>query len=301
MIVTRYEQNPIISAKHVPFRVNSVFNPGAVKFQDTYLLVCRAELPTGRSVFVLARSKDGISFTVDAAPCLTPDDHGEFVKYVEWGIEDPRVIKMNDTYYLTYTGYSKYMPLVMLAETKDFKSFKIHGPISEPSNKDCALFPEKINGQYIKMDRPSAEDRRHIWISSSPDLIHWGNYRVLLTPEVGTWENDKIGGSTPPIKTDAGWLVLYHGVRGFGITSIYRVGAMLLKLDEPWEIIGKTSEPILSAELDYERIGDVMNVVFTNGWIQKDDGIINIYYSGADTNVCLATVSTQDLINACKK
>ncbi len=300
MIVTRFEQNPILTAEHVPFVVNSIFNPGAVKFNGEYLLVCRAEMPTGRSVLVLARSKDGLHFTVDPKPCLTPQDHGAFLEYAIWGIEDARVVKIDDTYYLTYTGYSKYMPLILLASTKDFSNFTVHGPISEPSNKDCALFPEKIGGKYLRMDRPSAEHRRDIWMCSSPDLIHWGEYKFVLQPEEGTWEGDKIGGSTPPIKTKEGWLVLFHGVRGFGITSIYKLGALLLDLEKPWKVIGKTSEPILAPSFAYERVGDVNNVIFANGCIPEDDGELKIYYSGADTNICLATVAINDLIAACK-
>ena len=301
MIVTRCEQNPILTVQQVPFKVNSIFNPGAVKFNNEYLLLCRAEMPIGRSTLVLARSADGLHFTVDKKPCLTPENHGEFSEYVVWGVEDARIACIGDTYYLTYTGYSKYMPLIMLAETKDFVNFHIHGPISEPSNKDCAFFPEKINGKFWRMDRPSAEKRRDIWMCSSPDLIHWGEYKFVLEPEFGTWEADKIGGSTPPIKTDEGWLVLYHGVRGFGISSIYKLGAMLLDLQEPWKVIRKTIEPILAPVEVYERVGDVNNVIFANGCIPEKNGELKVYYSGADMNICLATVQISDLLAACKE
>lgn len=299
MELNRFAHNPILTRDNVPFRVNSIFNPGAVMFNTTYLLVCRIEMPNGRSSFLIARSDDGINFQPDSKPCLTPDDHKEFREYTEWGIEDVRITKIENKYYLTYTGYSKYMPLVMLAVTEDFEHFDILGPISEPSNKDCALFPEKINNYFWKLDRPSAENRRDIWISRSPDLIHWGGYRILCEPYSGTWENDKIGISTPPVKTNEGWLVLYHGVRGFGMGSIYKQGALLLDIDKPQKVIGRTTEPVLSPEKDYERTGDVANVVFTNGWI-KDKNELKIYYSGADTNICLATASVDDLISACK-
>lgn len=300
MGIIKYNNNPIITKDDMAFQVNSIFNPGAIKFNNEYLLLCRIELPTGRSSFVLAHSNDGLKFTVDPKPCLEPADHGEFSKYVEWGIEDPRIIKMYDRYLITYTGYSMYMPLVMLAETKDFVNFTIHGPISEPSNKDCAIFPEKINGYYWKLDRPSCEGRNDIWINKSPDLIHWGSYQFVTEPTAGSWEQNKIGSSTPPIKTPAGWLLLYHGVRGFGISYIYRIGALLLDLNEPWKVIGKSIEPIISPEFDYERIGDVGNVVFTNGWIIEDNGDVNIYYSGADTNICHAKTTVDYLLSCCK-
>lgn len=300
MNMIRYSSNPIITKSDVKFKVNSIFNAGAVKFNDKYLLLCRIEMPIGRSSFVIAESSDGYNFTVGDKPVLTPEDHNEYFCYVEWGIEDPRITFLDGKYFITYTGYSKYMPLVMLAETEDFKSFKILGPISVPSNKDCAIFPEKINNYYWKVDRPSAENNRDIWISRSPDLLHWGGHKILMQPSAGTWEADKIGGSSDPVKTKDGWLMLYHGVRGFGISSIYKLGVVLLDLNEPWKVIGKSKGPILSPDENYERIGDVGNVVFSNGWIFEKDGSVKIYYSGADMNVCLAETSVEFLLSICK-
>ena len=301
MSLIKFSKNPVLTREDVPFKVNSIFNPGAVKVGKEYLLLCRIELPTGRSSFVIARSNDGYKFKVDNKPCLTPEDHGKYYEYVEWGIEDARIVPFNGKYLITYTGYSKYLPLVMLAETEDFSKFNILGPISEPSNKDCSIFPEKFNGQYLKMDRPSVDNKTYIWLNSSPDLIHWGNYKVLIEPEKGTWEADKIGGSTPPVRTDEGWLFLYHGVRGFGISFMYRVGVMLLDINEPWKVIGKSREPILSPEYDYERTGDVGNVVFTNGWVVEKNGSVKIYYSGADMNICIAETTVSYLVSVCKK
>jgi len=300
MELEKFSKNPILTAEDVPFKVNSIFNAGAVKFNSEYLLLCRLELPVGRSSLVLARSKDGRKFIVDDKPCINPDDHGEFNYLTEWGVEDPRIVKNGDKYLITYTGYSKHLPLVILAETKDFKKFKFLGPITEPSNKDCAIFPEKINGQYWKMDRPSTEKDNSIWLNSSPDLIHWGGFRFLIEPVRGTWASDKIGGSTPPVRTDEGWLFLFHGVRGFGISNIYKIGVMLVDLDKPWIIKSYSREPILSPEMNYERIGDVQNVVFSNGWIVEDNGDVKIYYSGADTNVCLAETNLTYLLSLCR-
>lgn len=297
--IYKFNKNPILKKDNVPFRVNSIFNAGAVKVKNKYLLLCRTEMPNGRSSFTLAESFDGIEFKVAGQPCLTVDDHGEFRNYVEWGIEDPRIIQIDEKYYITYTGYSKYEPLVMLAETQDFKDYKIHGPISLPANKDCSLFPEKIDGYYWKVDRPSAQNRRDIWISKSPDLIHWGSSRVLMEPEPGTWESAKIGSSSNPLKTDKGWLMLYHGVKELTYSAIYKIGVMLLDLEKPWIIKGKTSEPVIVPDHDFERIGDVGNVVFSNGWILEPDGEIKIYYSGADLNICLATTTVEHLISLC--
>jgi len=300
MKMTRFSKNPILTKNDVPFEVNSIFNPGAVKFGNEYILVCRVEMPNGRSSFVLAKSNDGISFKVDSEVCLMPEDHGNNFKYTEWGIEDARIVHLENKYYLTYTGYSKFMPLVFLAETTDFNKYKVLGPISEPSNKDCTLFPEKIDGYYWKIDRPSAEQKHNIWISKSKDLLYWGGFECLAEPLPGTWEADKIGISTTPVKTKDGWLVLYHGVRSFGIGSLYKLGVMLLDLEKPWVLKARSSNPILSPEFDYERIGDVGNVVFSNGWIPEDNGEIKIYYSGADSNICLATTTVEDLLSLCK-
>jgi predicted GH43/DUF377 family glycosyl hydrolase len=298
--VKKYDKNPILTKNDVPFKVNSIFNAGAVKIDNKYLLLCRVEMPNGRSSFVLAESKNGINFQVGKKPCLTPEDHGDLFKYVEWGIEDPRITKIDDKYYLTYTGYSKYEPLVILAETQDFEKFVIHGAISEPSNKDCSLFPEKINSNYWKVDRPSAGERRDVWISKSPDLLHWGSYRILMEPSPGTWEHNKIGSSSNPLKTKAGWLMLYHGVRELTFGAMYKIGVLLLDLDKPWIVKGKTTEPIIVPDFPFERVGDVGNVTFANGWIQESNGEVKIYYSGADLNVCLAVTNIDYLISICK-
>lgn len=299
--ISKYTNNPILTKDNVPFQVNSIFNAGAVRINGKYLLLCRTEMPNGRSSLTLAESTDGIDFKVGNKPCLTPQDHEEFLSYVEWGIEDPRITKIDDKYFLTYTGYSKHEPLVMLAETSDFEKFIVHGPISEPSNKDCSLFPEKINGFYWKVDRPVAEGRNDIWISKSPDLIHWGSFKMLMEPTAGTWENDKIGSSSNPIKTEEGWLMLYHGVREITFGAMYKIGVVLLDLEKPWIVRGKTAEPIIVPDYHFERIGDVGNVVFSNGWILEPDGEIKIYYSGADLNICLATTSKDYLLSLCLK
>jgi len=297
--IERFKRNPILTRDDVPFRVNSIFNAGAVTYNNQYILVCRAEMPTGRSSFVLAESPDGYDFKVAAAPCLTPEGHTESLPYVNWGIEDARITQLNNRYYLTYTGHSKYSPLVVLAETEDFQDFLIHGPITEPSNKDAVLFPEEIGNYYWKLDRPSAELRRDIWISRSIDLIHWGGYRMLMEPELGTWEDERIGASTPPVKTSEGWLLLYHGARTLGTSTIYKLGVLLLDLAKPWVVKGKSNEPILSPELAYERVGDVGNVVFSNGWVVEGNKV-KIYYSGADTNICLAETTMDYLLSLCR-
>lgn len=300
MHMRRYDKNPILTQKDVPFRVNSIFNAGAVKFNDKYLLLCRVEMPDGRSSLVTAYSDDGKCFTVSSQPCLTPADHGKWYEYVSYGVEDPRITLIDEWYYVLYTGYSRYMPVVMLARTNDFNQFEILGTISEPVNKDAVLFPEKIDGYYWKIDRPALSNRQgDMWINRSPDLLHWGWNRVLMGNKAGTWEDDKIGASCPPIKTDKGWLMLYHGVRSFGLTPVYKQGVILLDSQKPWQVIGRSPYPVLAPEEEYERIGDVGNVVFCTGWIPEENGELKIYYSGADTNINLITTSLEFLLEQC--
>ncbi|MDR3609340.1 MAG: glycoside hydrolase family 130 protein [Ignavibacteriaceae bacterium] len=300
MEIEKYLHNPVLTSEDVPFRVNSIFNAGAIKYNNEYLLLCRVELPVGRSSFVIARSSDGRLFKVEGKPCLSPENHGEFNSLTEWGIEDPRIVHIDERYLITYTGYSKYLPLVMLAETHDFKQFNILGPVTEPSNKDCTIFPEKINGYYWKMDRPSVDKNNSIWLNKSNDLIHWGGFKFMIEPIQGTWASDKIGGSTPPVRTDKGWLFLFHGVRGFGVSNIYKIGVMLTDIEKPWIVKGYSREPLLAPDKLYERVGDVHNVVFTNGWIIEENGNVKIYYSGADMNICLAETSVDYLLSLCK-
>jgi predicted GH43/DUF377 family glycosyl hydrolase len=300
MEIGKYLYNPVLTSEDVPFKVNSIFNAGAIKYNKEYLLLCRVELPVGRSSFVIARSSDGRLFKVDGKPCLSPENHGEFNYLTEWGIEDPRIVHIDERYLITYTGYSKYLPLVILAETHDFQQFNILGPVTEPSNKDCAIFPEKINGYYWKMDRPSIDKNNSIWLNKSNDLIHWGGFKFMIEPIQGTWASDKIGGSTPPVRTDKGWLFLFHGVRGFGVSNIYKIGVMLTDIEKPWIVKGYSREPLLAPDKLYERVGDVHNVVFTNGWIIEENGDVKIYYSGADMNICLAETSVDYLLSLCK-
>lgn len=300
MLINRYEKNPILTRNNVPFQVNSIFNAAAVKVGKDYLLFCRVEMPIGYSSLVLARSENGIDFKVDTMPCITAEMHEKFYEYVEWGVEDPRITKIGNRYYILYTGYSRHDPLVMLAETQDFKEFIFHGPVTEPSNKDAVLFPEKIGGFYWKIDRPSIKTGRgEMWINKSADLINWGEHRFLMRGKKGTWETMKIGASTQPEKTEAGWLLLYHGVRGVGHSLSYKLGVMLLDKEEPWKVIGRSLSPILAPEMEYERVGDVNNVIFSSGWIIEKDGTVKIYYSGADTNICLATTTIDYLLSQC--
>jgi predicted GH43/DUF377 family glycosyl hydrolase len=304
VMLKRYEGNPILTAQDFPRPVNSVFNAGAAKHGDEYILLNRVEGLDGTSCLWVARSRDGLHFTPDPEPAMVRATEGHYATYEEYGIEDPRITKMDDVYYITYTCYSRYAPCVGLARTRDFHTFERMGIIALPQNKDVVLFPEKVGGRYARLDRPSivvgkCEVSGDIWLSYSPDLLHWGDPRPVMRPRPGRWDSKKIGAGAPPIKTERGWLEIYHGVRKTGSGVLYRLGAVLLDLEDPSRVVGRTAGHILSPTTTEDFLGDVMNVVFTCGVILEDDGELKVYYGAADQVMCLATASMDDLIALC--
>jgi len=298
-VAKRYINNPIITPDMIPERCNTVFNAGAIKHGDEYILLVRVEMLENFSQLYVARSKTGFDFKVDKKPLIFPSKTGPFAQYENLGIEDPRITKMGRYYYITYTAYSRYDPLVSLARTKDFVKVEKLGPVSLPSNKDCVIFPEKINGKYVRIDRPMSGYKANMWLSYSDDLKYWGDYKILMTPRWGKWDSDRIGAGAVPIKTPYGWLEIYHGVKDTAKGGIYKLGAVLLDLEHPEKILGRTNIPILTPKAEYERIGDIENVVFTCGAIQEEDNSIKIYYGASDSFICLAETDTETLINLC--
>jgi beta-1,4-mannooligosaccharide/beta-1,4-mannosyl-N-acetylglucosamine phosphorylase len=198
-----------------------------------------------------------------------------------------------------YTAVSRYGHRIALAQTKDFKTFERLAMVSDPGNKDGVLFPEKINGLYIRLDRPIGNDIGSIWISYSPDLINWGKSDLVISPRPRYWDSFRIGASVPPIRTDRGWLEIYHGVKMTTAGPIYRAGTVMLDLDNPAKVVGRCLTPILSPREEYERIGDVGNVVFAGGAIAEPDGEVKVYYGAADTSICVATAPIDELIDSC--
>jgi len=299
-LLHRYEGNPIIDLEDIPFKCNTVFNAGAVKTEEGYKLLLRVENLQGRSVFVMAHSEDGYHFEVDDFPVMEPAGQQEpFRTYEANGIEDPRITFLEGQYYICYTAASQYGPRIGLARTRDFHQIERVGLISEPENKDATLFPRKLGGRYVRLDRPLGGGMGNVWISYSPDLRYWGDARVLFTPRPGYWDSDRVGASSQPIETDQGWLEIYHGVKFTSSGPIYRLGAVLLDPQDPSRMIGRTLIPLLTPREMYERVGDVDNVVFSCGAILEDDGELRVYYGAADTCICLATAPLQDVLKAC--
>jgi predicted GH43/DUF377 family glycosyl hydrolase len=297
----RHPDNPILSAKNWPYPVNTVFNPGATRLKDgTTILLCRAEGMTGISHLSVARSKNGVDgWQIDPQVPLPP----ELDKFPEevWGTEDPRItyIPEMDVYAIVYTSYSRGGPGVSLALTKDFISFEREGVIMSPEDKDAALLPRRINGDWALIHRPVGTVGAHIWISYSNNMKQWGNHRLMLEARRGAWwDANKVGLSPPLIETPQGWLMLYHGVRQTCAGCIYRIGLALFDLENPEVCLYRGDSWVFGPQEDYERFGDVGNVVFPCGYTLNPDGDgLNIYYGAADTSVCLATASIHELVD----
>lgn len=302
-LLKHYSDQPILSAHDFPVPVNSVFNPAAVKYGDEYLLLTRVEDLSGVSCLWLARSKDGVHFTPDPQPVMWPTQEEPFCYVERYGLEDPRITLIGDTFYITYVGYSEHDCVTLLAETRDFVTYRRLAILGLPENKDVVLFPEKIGGRYAKLDRPMTQTSRRgeMWISFSPDLIHWGDPRPVMSPRPHRWDSLKIGPGAPPIKTEAGWLEIYHGVKLTAAGALYRLGAVLLDLEHPWRVIGRADEAILSPSLPMDFHGDVPNVVFTCGAILEPNGELKIYYGAADQVIGLAICAVEDVIRLCLK
>lgn len=294
-IVVRYEKNPILTAKDIPVPCNSVFNPGAVKFKDKYLLLLRVEDYDRLSHFRVATSDDGIHFQVSKDPLILPQE--EHHKRYELNIYDARITYLEGWYYICACCQSHIGCRNGLWRTKDFVTVQRIGYTSHVDFRNSVLFPEKINGLYTMLDRPfNSHNRGNMWVSYSPDLIFWGKADLVLETRFHYWDELKLGPSCVPIKTPEGWLVIYHGVQENCSCSRYVQAVCLLDLKDPSKVLARSNRAFLVPQEPYERVGDVPNVVFCNGAIVEDDGTVKIYYGGADTVVCLATTTVEKLI-----
>lgn len=214
--------------------------------------------------------------------------------YETYGIEDCRVSKLGDTFYMTYTAVSANGVAVGMMSTKDWRHIERHGVILPPHNKDCALFEEPVAGKYYLLHRPSSPQigGNYIWLASSPDLKHWGEHRCIARTRKGMWDSVRIGAGAAPIRTQSGWLMIYHGANE---QNRYCLGAMLLDLNDPGKVLARSQEPIMSPDMPYEQTGFFGNVVFTNGQIVRGDEI-TIYYGASDEVICGAKFSIGEIL-----
>lgn len=296
----RYERNPILTAADWPYPAHTVFNPAATRLKDgTTLLLCRVEDRRGHSHLCAARSANGLDgWVVDSEPTLMADPD----RYPEelWGIEDPRITFVEELgkYVVAYTAFSRGGPGVALALTEDFRSFERCGLVMQPDDKDAAMLPRRIDGNFALLHRPVTDRGAHIWISYSPDLRNWGGHKLVLAARRGAWwDANKIGLSPPLIETARGWLMLYHGVRRTAAGCLYRLGLALLDLERPDHVLLRGEPWIFGPEADYERDGDVGHVAFPCGYTLGADGdTLHLYYGAADTSVALARGSVSQLL-----
>jgi predicted GH43/DUF377 family glycosyl hydrolase len=247
----------------------------------------------------VARSVNGIdNWQIDSRPTF-PADPLNFPEEL-WGIEDPRITYVEELkkYAVVYTAYTRDGPGVSLALTEDFSQFERLGVIMAPEDKDAALLPHRIDGQWALIHRPVSAPRAHMWISFSGNLCHWGGHKLMLEARRGAWwDANKIGLSPPPILTPKGWLVIYHGVRQTAAGAIYRLGLALFDLMQPEVCLKRGDEWIFGPEETYERRGDVDNVVFPCGTTIAPDGdTVRLYYGAADTSIAMATGSIQAML-----
>lgn len=317
-VITRHSANPILSPGDVPYGPAMVFNAGVTKFRGKYVMVFRndygdeskeAVAPHHTTNLGLAYSDDGIKWDVRPMPCWSWQDE-EVIR-----VYDPRLTVIGDQCYMCFAVDTKHGLRGGIAVTEDFSSFEMLS-LTLPDNRNMVLFPELIGGKYVRLERPmpvysrGGIDRFDMWMSDSPDLKYWGNSKLLLAVEDVAYANDKVGPGAPPVKTDKGWLTLFHAVdidRNRGKNGWepswkkrYTSGIMLLDPDDPSRIIGKAEAPLLAPEAVYETHGGFRNdVIFPGGMILEDSGEVKIYYGAADTVECLATAHVDDLLKLC--
>jgi beta-1,4-mannooligosaccharide/beta-1,4-mannosyl-N-acetylglucosamine phosphorylase len=317
-LIVRYPANPILSAADVPYEAALIFNAGVTKYQGRYVMVFRndyrmaADSPSPQQTNLgLAFSDDGVRWQVEPQPCFEWRD-GEILRAY-----DPRLTVIDGRCYLCFAVDTRHGLRGGIAVTDDFAHFDVLH-LTTPDNRNMVLFPERVDGRYLRLERPfpvysrGGVDRFDIWASASPDLRYWGDSRLVLAVEDVPFANDKIGPGAPPIKTPHGWLATFHAVdrdpaRGKNgwedkWQKRYTAGVMLLDLDDPTRVIGMSRSPLLAPEAPYETTGGFRNdVIFPGGMILEDSGEVKIYYGAADTVECLATADLDDLLRMCER
>jgi len=260
-------------------------DPRIIKVKDGRNLL------TSVSKICLARSRDGINFKADGNAVISAFD-----KYTAYGVEDPRVTKIGDTYYICFFSASAYGITARLMATEDFAGYRDMGVIFHPDNKDVTIFPEKIGGMYYALHRPSSSGfgGLNIWIASSPDLVRWGDHRAVAETKDSGWDSGRIGAGCVPFLTEKGWVEIYHGADK---NDRYCLGALLLDAEKPWEVLARTEEPILEPLESFETGGFFGGVVFSCGHVRRGE-LIRVYYGAGDDCVCAADTTLGEIYAA---
>jgi len=293
----RSQYNPLLTPDNLPIVANSVLNPGVAEVDGEIVLLLRIEEKRGTSQIRVARSANGVdNWRIEGQPLLVGDLPQ--YPYEEWGCEDPRVTQIGPREWLiAYVAYSQYGPAVAIATTEDFDSVNRAGIVLAPSNKDAAVFPHQSDGQWVLLHRPVTGGAEEIWYAlADRDFVHWSLPGILMPMRGGPWwDGRRIGVGGPPILTDMGWLLIYHGVKQMAGSPVYRLGVALLDKDDPRKVLLRASEWVFAPEETYERQGLVNNVVFTCGAVLRGDEIW-MYYGAADTVIGLAVAKLSDLL-----
>jgi len=297
-VFTRHADVPLITPADLPFHANGVLNPGVAEVDGDVVLLLRIENREGISHIRVARSRNGIDgWHIANTPLLEPDLPDN--PFEEWGCEDPRVTRIEPRkWIIAYTAYSRYGPAVALAITTDFETVTRIGIVMPPTNKDATVFPVRIDGAWVMLHRPVTGGQEHIWYVCSPgDMTSWQQPGILLPQRGGPWwDGLRVGVGAPPLLTDDGWLMLYHGVKDMGNRPVYRLGLTLLDHDNPRKVLARASEWVFAPETVYEQRGLVPNVVYTCGALLRGDEVW-MYYGAADTVIGLAIAKVADLLH----
>jgi predicted GH43/DUF377 family glycosyl hydrolase len=299
----RHPGNPILTAESWPYPANAVFNPAAAAVDGETVLLARVEDLRGISHLTVARSSNGVDgWSIDTEPLLSP---AAGVDSEQWGFEDPRVVWVAelDRWVITCTAYGPAGPAVYLATTEDFTAIERYGIVRHPEDKNAALLPHRIDDRWVLFHRPKTEfggAHGEILISRSADLVSWSSPEQVLQPRDGAWwDSLRIGIGPPPLLTEHGWLLVYHGVKDTVSGQLYRVGLALLDRDEPTRVLRRLPNWVFAPLAPYERSGDVPNVVFPCGLLHDAaSGEVRLYYGAADDSICLATARLDDLLDA---
>lgn len=284
---------PIFNSETKEIEIKSISkNDNNYDFTDPRIIKSKKgkKYLTSISHIRLACSDNGTNFEVSAKPLISAFDC-----YTSYGVEDARVTRIEGTYYINFSAASEYGIITRLMSTNDFENFHDLGNIFHPDNKDIAIFPQTINGLYYALHRPSTSEygKPNIWIASSPDLVHWGDHKLVAAIREGKWDGDRIGASCVPFLTEKGWLEIYHGAT---IDNRYCLGAILFDREEPWKVIARSENPIIEPTEKYELEGFFGNVVFSCGLIKNGEKL-NIYYGASDDSVCLASTMVSEILH----
>jgi beta-1,4-mannooligosaccharide/beta-1,4-mannosyl-N-acetylglucosamine phosphorylase len=301
-VLWRDSRNPIIPRDLLP-RSNSIFNSAAVPFEGGFAGVFRVDDATRTMDIHVGRSPDGVHWDIDPEPIrwLPADDRVSEIQETFTHAYDPRVTWLEDRWYVTWcNGY--HGPTIGVGWTTDFRIFHQLDNAYLPFNRNGVLFPRRIGDAYAMLNRPSDNFYTpfgDIFYSESPDLLHWGRHRHVMAPIDWTWQSTKIGAGPTPIETSEGWLLLYHGVLTSCNGFVYSMGAALLDLDQPWKVIARGRDYLLSPQVPYEQVGDVQNVVFPcAALVDPDTDRITVYYGAADTVTGLAHGYVSEIIDS---